>query len=407
MNVAKFKSKKFFKTDFKSPFFKKIFFAATLIFFATELNFCSADVRLGDRGDEVREVQVCLIAQGLLGGKPDGVCGEQTVEAIKNFQSAIGFEVTGICDEKTFKVLHAAAYGKIDINEFIAGKISFDGIDRAESNNLESSDAPLKLGDNNDRVREMQDMLIGLGYLTGTADGIFGQGTETALKKFQAANGLTADGICGAATFQALNNPDLRNTETVPASGEYAEIGSVIKPGMQGPGVKAVQERLIERGYLSGSADGICGEGTVNAIRDFQRSMGLTADGVCGIMTYAALENEEYEATDEEEEEWEDAVDSMPTYSRSIYVRATAYSADDSGLSRYTASGTRVRRGVIAVDPSVIPLGTRVYIPGYGEAIAEDTGGSVVGNTIDIAFDTYEEAMSFGVQSFEIYILDD
>ncbi|MBR5908859.1 MAG: 3D domain-containing protein, partial [Schwartzia sp.] len=58
------------------------------------------------------------------------------------------------------------------------------------------------------------------------------------------------------------------------------------------------------------------------------------------------------------------------------------------------------------VDPSFIPLGTRVYIPGYGEAVAEDTGGAIVGNIIDIAFDTHEEALAFGRQDLEIYILE-
>ena len=65
-----------------------------------------------------------------------------------------------------------------------------------------------------------------------------------------------------------------------------------------------------------------------------------------------------------------------------------------------------MRHGVIAVDPSFIPLGTRVYIPGYGEAIAEDTGGAIKGRIIDLAFETYEEAVHFGRQEIEIYILD-
>ena len=65
-----------------------------------------------------------------------------------------------------------------------------------------------------------------------------------------------------------------------------------------------------------------------------------------------------------------------------------------------------MRHGVIAVDPSFIPLGTRVYIPGYGEAIAEDTGGAIKGRIIDLAFDTYEEVITFGRQELDIYILE-
>ena len=61
---------------------------------------------------------------------------------------------------------------------------------------------------------------------------------------------------------------------------------------------------------------------------------------------------------------------------------------------------------MIAVDPSVIPLGTRVFIPGYGEAIAEDIGGAIRGNRIDIAFESHEEALSFGRQELEIFIME-
>ena len=65
-----------------------------------------------------------------------------------------------------------------------------------------------------------------------------------------------------------------------------------------------------------------------------------------------------------------------------------------------------VRRGIIAVDPSFIPLGTRVFIPGYGDATADDIGYAIKGNRIDIAFDTHEEALLFGRRSLEIYIYD-
>ena len=91
---------------------------------------------------------------------------------------------------------------------------------------------------------------------------------------------------------------------------------------------------------------------------------------------------------------------------RVLYVTATAYSALDPGNSPYTATGTRVRHGVIAVDPAVIPLGTHVFIPDYGEAVAEDIGWGIHGAMIDVAFDTHEEALMFGRQELEIYIMD-
>lgn len=171
----------------------------------------------------------------------------------------------------------------------------------------------------------------------------------------------------------------------------------LVRAGSRGSSVREVQELLIEKGYLNDIADGVAGPKTVAAIKDFQKSAGLTVDGVCGNGTYRALTGHDYEGVN----------DSLNLAgSRVMYVSATAYSAQDPGLSAYTASGTRVRHGVIAVDTSVIPLGTRVFIPGYGEAIAEDIGGGVRGNHIDIAFDTHAEALLFGWQELQIFILD-
>lgn len=72
-----------------------------------------------------------------------------------------------------------------------------------------------------------------------------------------------------------------------------------------------------------------------------------------------------------------------------IRMEATGYGPDCAGCSGYTATGMDVRSGkqkVVAVDPSVIPLGTRVWVEGYGEAIAADTGGAIKGNKIDLLF---------------------
>jgi len=72
---------------------------------------------------------------------------------------------------------------------------------------------------------------------------------------------------------------------------------------------------------------------------------------------------------------------------------------------RRTATGTMPRVGVVAVDPSVIPLGTRLYIDGYGFAQAEDTGRAIKGDKIDLFFDTQEETKSFGRRWVTVYIL--
>jgi 3D (Asp-Asp-Asp) domain-containing protein len=72
--------------------------------------------------------------------------------------------------------------------------------------------------------------------------------------------------------------------------------------------------------------------------------------------------------------------------SRTLNVYATWYTAASAGGSGITATGTGVYKGIVAVDPRVIPLGTRMYIPGYGYATAADTGGAIRGNHIDLGY---------------------
>jgi 3D (Asp-Asp-Asp) domain-containing protein len=74
------------------------------------------------------------------------------------------------------------------------------------------------------------------------------------------------------------------------------------------------------------------------------------------------------------------------TCSRSLRVYATWYTAASSGGSGVTSTGTGVYKGIVAVDPAVIPLGTRMYIPGYGYGTAADTGGGIRGNFIDLGY---------------------
>jgi 3D (Asp-Asp-Asp) domain-containing protein len=70
----------------------------------------------------------------------------------------------------------------------------------------------------------------------------------------------------------------------------------------------------------------------------------------------------------------------------SLNVYATWYTAASSGGSGTTATGTGVYKGIVAVDPNVIPLGTKMYIPGYGYGLAADTGGAIKGNIIDLGY---------------------
>lgn len=99
------------------------------------------------------------------------------------------------------------------------------------------------------------------------------------------------------------------------------------------------------------------------------------------------------------------------TYTHTMTVEATAYTKTDEGCDNWTATGTLARYGAIAVDPSVIPYGTRMYIVSwdgsvvYGYATAEDCGGAINGNRVDLYYDTYEECIQFGRRDCTIYFL--
>lgn len=72
----------------------------------------------------------------------------------------------------------------------------------------------------------------------------------------------------------------------------------------------------------------------------------------------------------------------------------------------HTANGMHAGYGVVAVDPRIIPLGTKLYVEGYGFCIAADTGGAIKGNRIDLCFETYREAKNYGRRTVTVYIID-
>lgn len=95
---------------------------------------------------------------------------------------------------------------------------------------------------------------------------------------------------------------------------------------------------------------------------------------------------------------------------KTITVSASAYTGDCSGCSGITATGINLHANpnakVIAVDPNVIPLGTEVYVEGYGRAVAGDIGGGINGNEIDIHVGTKDEAYAWGVRTVNVTVLD-
>ena len=90
-------------------------------------------------------------------------------------------------------------------------------------------------------------------------------------------------------------------------------------------------------------------------------------------------------------------------YRRVFQARATAYGPS---AGKYTATGAKAGRGSIAVDPRVIPLGTRLYVDGYGHGTANDVGGEIKGNAVDVYFPSDAECRRWGVRTVNVYILE-
>jgi 3D (Asp-Asp-Asp) domain-containing protein len=87
-------------------------------------------------------------------------------------------------------------------------------------------------------------------------------------------------------------------------------------------------------------------------------------------------------------------------------MEATAYTPWDEGCIGITKTGIPARYGVAAVDPAVIELGSRLYVSGYGHAVAADIGGAIIGNRIDLCMESVDKAFAFGRRPVKVYILE-
>ncbi|MER7727552.1 peptidoglycan-binding protein [Streptomyces sp. NPDC096323] len=138
-----------------------------------------------------------------------------------------------------------------------------------------TSYATQRNGSTGEQVRAVQTLLNAQGYPAGEADGSFGAATQSAVTAFQSARGLDADGVVGARTWTALLS---------------AGTTSTLAEGASGEAVKRLQRALTAALGSTVGADGTYGPGTATAVRSYQTSRGLTADGIAGPDTWAALQ---------------------------------------------------------------------------------------------------------------------
>ena len=241
-------------------------------------------LRLGMEGDDVAAVQRRLKELGYYSKTVDGQYGSGTVTAVKAFQGRNGLKVDGVCGEDTIEAIYSD--DAIDAGSSITTPPAASTTDKPTRT--------LKKGDSGNDVISVQNRLKALGYYTIKVDGQYGSGTVSAVKYFQARNGLTVDGKVGKQTVAVLYSasaiPAGSSTETsTPTQQPAATPERTLRYGDSGEDVVLLQVRLIALGYLSGSADGKFGSATSAAVSAFQLRNGLTADGVAGTKTYKKL----------------------------------------------------------------------------------------------------------------------
>lgn len=243
----------------------------------------STTLRLGSRGTAVLQLQQALNALGYDTNGADGKFGKGTEQAVKAYQQANGLTADGKAGVKTLAQLYSGS----SVSGSTSGTASSEIYTAKNPNTLQS-------GDSGSKVTQLQNALKLLGFYTGGVDGKFGSGTKKAVMQFQRVNGLTVDGLAGTQTQKLLYSQVDSGVSGGSSSSGSSSSGSsgftrTLRKGYTGADVIAVQQKLKELGFYSGSVDGVYGTGSIAAVKKFQQQNGLTADGLVGSRTYTAL----------------------------------------------------------------------------------------------------------------------
>ena len=258
----------------------------------------AVSLRNGDKGDDVKLVQKRLKELGYYKSSVDGKMGKGTVNALKAFQKAHGLNDDGVAGQATYAVLfsdNALKKGTTPTPQPTEIPTPAPEVTAAPAASV--SWPTMRKDDTGTDVAQLQEALIQLGYLSGKADGNYGTKTVEAVRAFQKANGLTADGAAGEQTQRVLygGNAKAANVKTTAAPQQAATAtaapatSGTLKVGSTGTDVQTLQQKLIELGYLKGSADGVFGNKTAAAVKAYQKASKLTADGVAGSQTLSSL----------------------------------------------------------------------------------------------------------------------
>lgn len=314
----------------------------------------------GNRGEEIVSLQNKLIRYGYLVSDADGVFGDDTVRAVKKLQKEHEIPLSGAVDEATWKVLCVE-----------------------KKQNLEKRDKSIvyTTGDRGKNIEQLQKKLRKLEYLDGEIDGIYGSDTAHAVTNFQIEEGLKDTGSVDQNTLDAMNRRY-----------EIAQKKWILKKGDRGKGVIKLQNLLLLHGYHPGGSDGIYGLDTEEAVRKFQKKQGLSVTGKADQHVWDLLEEPPF---------------FRGGHKKVFQMRSTAYTPYDGGGEGRTALGNYAGKGHVAVDPTIIPLGSFVYVEGYGYAVCDDIGGAIQGHTIDVGVDTLAQAYEWGTRdNVKVYLIE-
>ena len=296
---------------------------------------------------QVRKCQEKLIEMGYLKDKADGILGLKTAAALQAYQKDQGLPETGILDEETQEAMNREAKGEY------------------------------RRGDRGDGVKRYQRRLAKAGYLTENPDGIFGAAMEGAVKDFQKDNDIPVTGRIDGKTRKELDTISVGNGE--------------LRVGDRGGKVARLQNLLTLHGFTPGTVDGVFGATTELQLRAFQHYRGIKETGIADDVVWECLEDDPI---------------FQGKYKKKMTMHTTAYTPYDGGGQGHTALGNIAGKGHAAVDPGIIPLGSIIFIEGYGYALADDIGAVIQGNIVDVGVETLEQAYQWGSKDVTVYVVE-
>jgi peptidoglycan hydrolase-like protein with peptidoglycan-binding domain len=207
----------------------------------------------------------------------DGAFGPATEASVNHYQQNENLSVDGVVGKQTWTSLCPS--GSCSPNP--AETAAHSRTSPTHRGGTPMAEPVLKKGSNDPAVRDLQDALKALGYDPGPIDSVFGENTDSAVRKFQQAREIPVDGIVGRVTWINIDEAD--------------QSEPVLKFGSAGLPVRRLQSRMSAVGFDTGGVDGRFGTKTEAAVKKLQQDFHLSVDAVVGPQTWNvvnALENE-------------------------------------------------------------------------------------------------------------------